>query len=138
MRKKFLILLVLTFVCFLGYSNAINAKSTNRQKIRNYVTKHYGKQWKIKYVSWDSPIIINRTKYKNKKIIIVDIARSQSTGKKDPRNGHYYGKILNSKYWCWYNKKVKKGKIVTQYSIYSPYSNEPDDIVAVIDNGIIR
>lgn len=138
MKKKVLIVfavLILSLVCF---PNLANAKKTDRQIIRRYVTTHYGRDWKIKYVSWTNPIILHRTKYLKKKVIIVDVARSKSTGMKDPRNGHYYGKILGSKYWCWYNKKVKKGKIVSQYSIYSPYTNECDDVVAVIDNGIIR
>lgn len=135
--KKVLItitLLVLAMVCF---PKMVNAK-TNKQVVRNYVNTHYGKNWKIKYVPWTSPIIDHRTDYAKKKVIIVDVVKSKSTGKKDKRNNRYYGKILGSRYRCWYNKKVVKGKMVTQYAIYNPYNNECDDVMAVVDNGMIR
>ena len=133
--KKLIFVFIFAFVCF---SCSVNAKNIDKIKIKNYVSCHYGKNWKIKYVSWTSPIVIHRTKYAKKKIIIVDVVKSKATGKIDKRNKHYYGKILNSKYSCWYNKKVRKGKIVTQYTIYNPFSNECDDIVAVVDNGRLR
>lgn len=37
-----------------------------------------------------------------------------------------------------YNKDIPAGDQVTSYIVYSPYSQEPDDVVAVIDNGIRR
>ena len=73
-----------------------------------------------------------------KKIIIVDVIKSKSTGLKDKRNNRYYGKIPHTKYLCWYSKKVKRGKMVKQYAIYNPYSNECDDIIAVVDCGRVR
>lgn len=138
MKKKVLLVLAVLVLVMVCFPKVTTAKNIDRQKVRHYVNTHYGKKWKIKYVHWTSSILDHRTDYAKKKVIIVDVAKSKSMGKKDPRNNHYYGKILGSKYWCWYNKKVKKGKMVTQYGIYNPYSNECDDVVAVIDNGIIR
>ena len=37
-----------------------------------------------------------------------------------------------------YNKYVTPGESVTSYLIYSPDSDEPDDVVAVVDNSMIR
>ena len=137
-RRVSIMFMILILSILYFFSKSVNAKNIDKQRIRNYVNTHYGKNWKIKYVSWTNPIVLNRTEYTNKKIIIVDMIKSKSTGKRDLRNHRYYGKIPKTKYLCWYSKKVKKGKIVTQYTIHNPYSNECDDFVAIVDNGIIR
>lgn len=41
-------------------------------------------------------------------------------------------------YYVAYNTNVEKGKKVTSYFIYNPYTNYYDDVVAVVDNGKIR
>ena len=48
-----------------------------------------------------------------------------------------YG-LTSEGYYVRYNKKVPNGKKVISYFIYNPYSNYTDDIIAVIDNQIIR
>lgn len=40
-------------------------------------------------------------------------------------------------YIC-YNKVVKQGKEVTSYIVYNPDTNYEDDVVCVVDNGMIR
>lgn len=136
--KKFLIVLVVLVLSMVCFPKTVNAKRVDKQKVRNYVTTHYGKRWHIKYVYWTNPTVIHRTKYAKRKTIVVSVEISKSSGIKDPCNGMYYGKIPKTHYRCWYNKKVKKGKKVTQYIIYNPYNNEPDDILAVVDNGLVR
>ena len=37
-----------------------------------------------------------------------------------------------------YNKKVKKGKRVISYCIYSPYNNYCDGVDFVVDNKMVR
>ena len=106
--------------------------TTNKQLVKNYCHKHYPNM-KVKFFTeWNEDVITHR---KGTNIVYVEKCKSISTGKIDKGNNRCYGKLVsNSYYRTWYSKKVKKGKKVTQYFIYNPYSNYDDDVVAVVDN----
>lgn len=133
-------MLVLLGTCVLGIlcgTLLAEAKTpTDKQIVKSYCAKHY-KGYKIKYFTkWNDKIMLNR---KGKKVVYVQKEISYSSGKKDKRNGMYWGYIKGSNYYrTWYNAKVKKGKKVVSYYIYNPKNNYCDDIVAVIDNKRIR
>ena len=118
-------------------SVSVNAKSkTDKQIVQDYCHKHY-KGYKVTYFTkWNDEIMSHRT---DKRIVYVQIEKSISSGKKDSINGRYWGYIKGQHYYkTWYNKKVKKGKEVKSYYIYNPKNNYCDDIVAVVDNKILR
>lgn len=110
--------------------------STDKQIVKNYCSQHYPNM-KIKYFTkWNDKVMYHRA---GKKVVYVEIEKSISSGKIDSRNGMCWGYVKGQHYYKnWYNQRVKKGKVVTSYYIYSPYSNYEDDIVAVIDNKKIR
>ena len=113
------------------------AKSpSNKQIIKSYCTQHYPNM-KIKYFTkWSDKVMYHRA---GKGVVYVEVEKSISSGKKDSRNGRYWGYVKGQHYYKnWYNKKVKKGKTVTSYYIYNPYTNWEDDIVALIENKKIR
>lgn len=65
-----------------------------------------------------------------KNIVYIEVIESISDGNK-------YG-VIDGQWIIAYNTEVPKGEKVTSYSIYNPYTNYCDDVVAVIDNGMIR
>ncbi len=126
------LIIVFVFSC-----SACFAKSSSDKKVvQKYCSAHYPKM-KVKYFTkWNDRVMYHRA---NKGVVYVEVEKSISSGKKDPRNGKYWGYVKGQHYYKnWYNKKVKKGKIVTSYYIYNPYTNWEDDIVAVVDNKMIR
>lgn len=72
---------------------------------------------------------------KGKDYIVVEkvVSKSDGTG-----YGWYSTKTKGTNYIIGYNKKVKKGKKVTSYVIWSPLTNECDDILYVVDNKKVR
>lgn len=109
---------------------------TDKQIVKDYCSQHYPSM-KIKYFTkWNDKTMLHR---KGKNVVYVQIEKSVSSGKKDNRNGMYWGYIKGQHFYkTWYNAKIKKGKTVTSYYIFNPYTNYEDDIVAVIDNKKIR
>ena len=132
---KRIIITLLTIIIVLGTNTAF-ASTTNKQLVKDYCKTHY-KDCKIVYFTeWNYEKMTHRD---GKNIVYVEVLKSTSMGKKDPNNNRYWGYIKGSNYYrTWYNKKVKKGKTVTQYLIYNPYTNYDDDIVAIVDNKKIR
>ena len=98
-------------------------KKTDRGIVKSYCMKRF--KMTPKYVKYGSKAIKH---HKGK--MVVEIVKSKSLG----------GKWGKTKDGCRikYNKKVKKGKVVTSYLIYNPRSNGIDDVVAVVDNKVIR
>lgn len=140
-RKGRIIIFITLMSLFIGIcavdTIAVNAKSpSDRQIVREYCHKHY-KGYTIRYfMKWNDKIMSHRA---NKKVVYVQIEQSISSGKKDLRNNKYWGYVKGQHYYkTWYNKKVKKGKTVKSYYIYNPKNNYCDDIVAVVDNKILR
>lgn len=72
---------------------------------------------------------------KGKPYVLVEkvISKSDGTG-----YGWYNTKTKGTRYITGYNKRVKKGKQVVSYIIYDPKSNEPDEILWVVDNKAYR
>jgi len=127
MRKTLFIAIVM-LICFIYPVSA--SASTKDCKIVNKLCKQYNRP--IKLISGHSKknsyIISHR---KGKKYILVERVLSRSTGKD-------FGYELDGGYHIAYNKKVKKDKLVTSYIIYDFNSNEPDEILYVVDNNRYR
>lgn len=70
-------------------------------------------------------------KRKGKNIVYIEKCITKSSGKN-------YGYTIKGHYYVAYNKKVPKGKKVTSYFIWNPYTNYCDDVVAAVDNKMIR
>ena len=100
---------------------------TNKQIAKRYAKTHYT-ECKVKFFRhYDAEKIENR---KGTKVVWIWKIYSKS-------NGNRYGTCEDGSIIA-YNKKVKKGKRVVSYCIYNPYTNYCDDIVAVVDNKIVR
>ena len=99
----------------------------NEQVAKEYVKSHYS-NCKVKiFRHYDPKIIENR---KDTGVVWIWKIYSQSDGGK-------YGTCEDGTTIA-YNKNVKKGKRIVSYCIYNPHTNYFDDIVAVVDNKIIR
>ena len=131
------ILISLLIGIFILDTAAVDAKSMSDKQIVKEYCKYNYKGYKVKYFTkWNDKVMSHRV---NKKVVYVQIEKSISSGKKDSRNGMYWGYVKGQHFYkTWYNKKVKKGKEVKSYYIYNPNTNYEDDIVAVIDNKKIR
>lgn len=70
-------------------------------------------------------------KRKGKNTVYIEKKISKSSGKN-------YGYTIKGHYRVGYNKRVKKNKKVVSFVIWNPYTNYCDDIVAVVDNKMIR
>ena len=134
---KILLTLLILAAFLIPMSENANAKSkTDYQLMKQTVKENYGNK-KIKLINGNGDedaywnVILHR---KNKKYVVVEKVISKGNGTK-----HGWYKTANgNKYIIGYNKKVPKGKKVTSYIIWNPYSNECDVIDFVIDNGKVR
>lgn len=99
---------------------------TDKQLAKRWCAKHYPK-CKVKFVKEGDQRINIR---KGKRIVYVEVVKSRSRGK---RHG-----TTKLGYVIGYNINVHKGKSVTSYVIWNPYTDYCDDVVAVVDNGRIR
>lgn len=130
MKKLFTMLVILITICFL-FTIPAEAKTVKKSnyKIAKELVKKCGKPMKlVKYHNKKTDCIIaNR---KNKKYIVVEKVISISNGK----DGGY---TFDGGYIA-YNKKTHRNKLVTSYIIYSPYSNEFDEILWVVDHNTYR
>lgn len=100
----------------------------NISLVARYISNHY-KGKKVKFVEIGDLSITDLQKRKEKGIVYVEIMRSVSHGE--------YG-YTDEGYYIRYNKRVAKGKSVVSYCIYNPNTIYTDDVVAVVDNGILR
>ena len=130
-RRGRIIIFITLISLFIGVcavdTIAVNAKSiSDRQIVKEYCHKHY-KGCSIRYFTkWNDKVMLHRA---NKRIVYIEKVISYSKGKYGYTKDGYYIK---------YNKRVKKGKKVISYCIYNPKSNYCDDVVAVVDNKILR
>lgn len=130
-RKGRIIIFITLISLFIGIcavdTVAVSAKSlSDRQMVREYCRKHY-KGYTIRYFTkWNENVMSHRA---NRKIVYVEKMISYSKGK--------YG-YTKEGYYIKYNKRVKKGKKVISYCIYNPKNNSCDDVIAVVDNKILR
>lgn len=109
----------------------VTAKDKNRQLVNNYIRHNYDlNAFKVKYISTGKLTAKMIRERATRHIIYVEIIKSVSSGGKSGT----YGKG----YYIAYNKRVSKGKHVTNYCVWNPDNAYCDDIVAVADNGKIR
>lgn len=123
------IILTIAFIILVSICPvSISAKSN--WNIVKTLCKPYKKPIKLvsKHNKKTDRIILHR---KNKKYIVVEKTISISTGKD-------FGYEIDGHYRIAYNKRVKKNKKVISYIIYSPTSNECDEILYVVDNNTYR
>lgn len=107
------------------------SKDSNSKLINTFVKENYSKCKVVFIEQVDTKKELKRiTHRKGKNIVYVEKCISKSKGK--------YGRTIKGKYYIRYNKKVSKGKKVTSYLIWNPYTNYSDDIIAVVDNKMIR
>lgn len=86
---------------------------------------------KVKIITMNKKNWKKILKRKNKNIVYIEKCVTKSSGKN-------YGYTIKGHYYVTYNCKVKKNTKVTSYFVYNPYTNYSDDIVAVVDNKMIR
>ena len=96
------------------------------QMVFEYCDYNFPSHTVLIFTEWNEEIMTNRA---NTNIVYVEKSITVSHGD--------YG-LTSEGYYVRYNKKVPNGKKVISYFIYNPYSNYTDDIIAVIDNQIIR
>lgn len=103
---------------------------TSRNLAIAYAETNYPK-CKIKFITLNKKGWQKITHRKGKGIVYIEKCTTISNGKGGgfTKKGHYY---------VAYNKMVKKGKKVTSYFVYNPYTNYCDDVVAAVDNKMIR
>ena len=99
---------------------------SNYEIAKTYAKTHYANCRVVKLNKYNAKKIEHR---KGKHIVYIEKFVSYSKGKYGYSKEGYYVK---------YNKRVKKGKKVISYFIYNPYTNYFDDVVAVVDNKMIR
>ena len=107
------------------------SKLTDKKLAIAYAKANYPK-CKIKFVTLTSDKDWKKIlKRKGKNIVYIEKCTTKSSGKK-------YGYTIKGHYYVAYNKKVKKNKKVTSYFIWNPNTNYEDDVVAAVDNKMIR
>lgn len=127
MKKMTLIIATLILAISFTFPSVSCAKSVTNWTLVKYFCKDYYKGYKIVKVNFDDKRLQKRT---GKRVIYVEKVVSISNGKG--------GGKIKGKWYIAYNKKVKKGKKVVSYCIYNPKTNYCDDVIAVVDNKMIR
>ena len=122
--RRVLVIIIAVLIALTATAAPASAKTTDRAIVKAYCMKTYHKP--PRYFKAGSKAITHRA---GKKYIVVEVIRTTSRGK--------WGKTKDG-YRVAYNKRVKRGKKVTVYAIYSPGNNAEDDVVAVVDNKRIR
>lgn len=140
MKKSILIISILVIVGFIflvvpsyGTTKGItdSTKLTDKKLAIAYAKTNYPK-CKIKFITLTSDKDWEKIlKRKGKNIVYIEKCITKSSGKK-------YGYTIKGHYYVAYNKKVKKNKKVTSYFIWNPNTNYEDDVVAAVDNKMIR
>lgn len=113
-------------ITFKGKSITDCKKVTDKYLAKQWCRKHYPK-CRVKFVKEGDQRINIR---KGKRIVYVEVVKSRSRG---GRHG-----TTSLGYCIGYNIKVSKGKRVTDYVIWNPYTDYCDDVVAVVDNARVR
>lgn len=128
-RIVILILAVLLLTSpFAVYAKGNTTPKTDKQIVTQLCKKH---KKQIRYVNGNNRRVADRIilHRKGKRYIVVEKVITTSKGS--------YG-LDKYGYRTAYNKYVKKGTKVTSYIIYDPRSNEPDEILYVVDNKTYR
>lgn len=135
MFRKLTLIVVFIIACIAGFFHPVEAKTV--QKSDWQIVKELCKNEHKKVYLIDANKTTDKQFWKivdhrkGKDYIVVEKVVSVSDGKK---HGRYSTKTKGTNYIIGYNKNVPKGKKVTSYVIWSPYSNECDDVLWVVDN----
>ena len=97
--------------------------ASDKTLAKNWAKSHYNKPIKV--------VKTNKVPKKRKGTVYIEKVKTKS-------KGGYKGYTIKGKHSVKYPKKVKKGKKVTMYFIYNPYTNYCDDIVAVVCLGKVK
>ena len=123
MKKSIIFMIIIFMVVAFSTGTASASTKNNKTLAKNWVKSHYSQP--IKFVS-QGKVPKNR-----KGIGYIEKLKTKSDGK---HNGH----TIKGHYCVSYPKKVKKGKKVTMYLIWNPYTNYCDDVVAVVCLGMVK
>lgn len=115
--KTIIIVIIVALFAFCNMSIANASTKSDKTLAKNWAKSHYSQP--IKFVS-QGKVPKNR-----KGIVYIEKLKTKSDGK---HNGH----TIKGHYYVSYPKKVKRGRKVTMYLIYNPYTNYCDDVVAVV------
>ena len=96
------------------------AKTSDAAKAKAWAKAHY-KSKVVKVVGYHK-VPMNRGG-----VVYIEKIKTKAKGGKVGKTSD--GKTVR------YPKRVKRGKRITMYLVYSPYSNSPDDVVAVVACG---
>jgi hypothetical protein len=118
-----IIAIVIIMVFAFGNMSIANAGTSDLVKAKSWAKSHYTEP--IKVVSQDK-VPTNRVG-----TVYIETLKTKS-------KGGYKGYTIKGGYSVKYPKKVKKGKKVTMYLIYSPYTNSYDAIDAVVCLGKVK
>lgn len=121
MKKALLFIAMITAASVMLLDHA----TIDYRLVSRYVADKYGKDMATVYTEY-APHELTTNRHGT---VYVQVVKSISQGKQGKTRGGY---ILD------YNKRVRRGKVVTSYLIYNPYTNYDDDVVAVVDNGMLR
>lgn len=139
MLKRIAVIVVLLITCATGLYHPVEAKTEKKsdwQIVKELCKKEHKKIYLIdSNKTTDKQFWKIADNRKGKNYIVVEKVVSVSNGK---NHGWYSTKTKGTKYIIGYNKNVAKGKKVTSYVIWSPYSNECDDVLWVVDNHMYR
>lgn len=108
-----------------------DSKYVSSKKLAIAFTKANYPKYKIKFITLNKKGWKKILHRKSKKFIYIEKCVSKSSGKR-------YGYTLRGHHYIVYNKRVPKGKLVTSYCIWNPKNNACDDVVAVVDNKMVR
>lgn len=118
--------------------NPVSVKANTNKDLSvatTYISRHYP-GCKVRFVSEGKPNTMKLRTRKGKRIVYVEILKSRA--KENLKGKRRSWGITAKGSYITYNRRVKKGKRVTSYCIWNPNSNYTDDVVAVVDNGLIR
>lgn len=134
MRNLLLILAVIMMFAV----NPVSAKANTNKDLSiatTYISRHYP-GYKVRFVPEGKPSMMKLRTRKGKRIVYVEVLKSNAKGNLQGKRRSWG--ITTKGSYITYNRRVKKEKRIKSYCIWNPNSNYSDDVVAVVDNGMIR
>lgn len=134
MRRALFILAAIMMFTF----NPVSVKANTNKDLSvatTYISRHYP-GYKVRFVPEGKPNMIKLRTRKGKRIVYVEVLKSNAKGNLKGKRRSWG--ITTKGSYITYNRRVKKGKRVISYCIWNPNSNYTDDVVAVVDNGLLR
>lgn len=133
--RNLLLILAIMMLCAI---NPVSVKANTNKDLSiatTYISRHYP-GYKVRFVLEGKPNMMKLRTRKGKRIVYVEVLRSHAKGNLQGKRRSWG--ITTKGSYITYNRRVKKGKRIKSYCIWNPNSNYTDDVVAVVDNGMIR